>query len=155
MDYFDYHISLQNSFSHKMQDLLGEPRNPFIPLKPEDKNFQKFADIAKGAQVATTKLLCKIFEHAYKLTGSKEFLFSGGVAMNSASLEQLADLPFVDNICIPPSPGDSGSAIGSAFYSFLKDSNNEFKDIYKPSLFPSLYNSKKHKTINCWWNKRR
>ena len=35
--------------------------------------------------------------------------------MNSASIDSLAQLPFVDEIIIPPSPGDAGCAMGAAF----------------------------------------
>ena len=140
MRYFKYHISPEVSFSSKLVELLGTPRNPFKKLLPKDKEFQYYANIAKGAQVAVSNILCEIFKYAYSLSGCKEFLFSGGVAMNSASVDQLASLDFVNKIIIPPSPGDSGSAIGAAYYSYLK--NNFKKNIFlpKPSFFPSKYN---------------
>ena len=58
--------------------------------------------------------------------------------MNSASIDSLAQLPFVDEIIIPPSPGDSGCAIGAAFYCYLKSNTFSDPNISKPSLFPSL-----------------
>ena len=120
MRYFKYHISPEVSFSSKLVELLGNPRNPFKTLLPEDKEFQYYANIAKGAQLAVSNILCKIFKFAFSLTNCNEFLFSGGVAMNSASLDELASLDFVKKITLPPSPGDSGSAIGAAYYSYLK-----------------------------------
>ena len=140
MKYFSYHVSLKNSFSDELVSLLGEPRNPFIPLLPENKDFQYYADIAKGAQLAVTEILCQIFKYAYLVTGSKRFLFSGGVAMNSASLDFISSLPFVDKIIIPPSPGDSGSAIGAAYYAYLKSNTKKIEILPKPSLYPSRYN---------------
>ena len=138
MSYFDYHLSTSNSFSSKLEDLLGSARNPFDQLNHRDSDFQRYADIARGAQDLTTYLLEKIFTHAHKITSSKRFLFSGGVSMNSASIDNLAQLPFVDELIIPPSPGDAGCAIGAAFYGYLK--SNSFSDfkISKPSLFPTL-----------------
>ena len=65
-------------------------------------------------------LLCKIFKLAYELTNTNDFLFSGGVALNSASVEVLAQLDFIKNITIPPSPGDSGAAIGASYYGYIK-----------------------------------
>ncbi len=138
MSYFDYHLSTSNSYSSKLEDLLGPARNPFIPLVPGDRDFQKCADIAKGAQNLTVYLLGKIFSHAHKLTNSRRFLFSGGVSMNSASIDSLAQLPFVDEIIIPPSPGDAGCAIGAAFYGFIKSNSFKNSNISKPSLFPSM-----------------
>ena len=139
MKYFSYHISLKNSFSEELVSLLGEPRNPFIPLLPENKDFQYYADIAKGAQLAVTEILIQIFKYANSLTGSKNFLFSGGVAMNSASLDMIASLSFVDKIIIPPSPGDSGSSIGAAYYAYLKSNSKKIERLSKPSLYPSRY----------------
>ena len=67
--------------------------------------------------------------------------------MNSASLDQLATLDFVNKIVVPPSPGDSGSAIGAAYYSYLK--NNFKKNIFlpKPSFFPSKYDVSSQKKL--------
>ena len=147
MSYFNFHTSPTNSFSNKLITLLGEPRNPFIKLVPEDDNFQNYADIARGAQDAVVNILCRIFEHAYSLTGCKRFLFSGGVAMNSASLDEISSLPNVDKIIIPPSPGDAGSSIGSAYYAYLKSNLSPVNPLPKPSLFPSNFNYKKQLTL--------
>ena len=45
MSYFSYHISPSKSYSKKLESLLGKPRNPFIPLRPDDEGFQFFADV--------------------------------------------------------------------------------------------------------------
>ena len=58
--------------------------------------------------------------------------------MNSASIDRLAQLPFVDEIIIPPSSGDAGCAIGAAFYCHIKSNSFKNLNISKPSLFPSL-----------------
>lgn len=138
MSYFDYHLSPSNSYGSKLVDLLGPARNPFMPLEPGDHDFQRFADIARGAQDLTVYLLGKIFTHAHQLTRSRIFLFSGGVSLNSASIDSLAQLPFVDEIIIPPSPGDAGCAIGAAFYCYIKSNSFKNLNISKPSLFPSV-----------------
>ena len=60
--------------------------------------------------------------------------------MNSASLDQISQLPFINEIVIPPSPGDAGSSIGSAYYGFLKSNSTKKEKIIIPSLFPSVIN---------------
>ena len=137
MSYFDYHLSTSNSFSIKLEELLGPARNPFVKLIPGDSDFQRYADIARGAQDLTIYLLEKIFTHAHKITNSRRFLFSGGVSMNSASIDSLAQLSFVDEIIVPPCPGDAGCAIGAAFYCYIKSNYYSDLNISKPSLFPS------------------
>ncbi len=140
MSFFSYHTSLSDSYSEKLVKLLGPPRNPFKQLNPGDSDFQRCANIARGAQDLTIKLICKLFSHAHQLTKSRRFLFSGGVAMNSASLDQISQLPFINEIVIPPSPGDAGSSIGSAYYGFLKSNSTKKEKIIIPSLFPSVIN---------------
>ena len=136
MSFFKYHLSPTDSFSDELIELLGEPRNPFKKLLPQDKDFQKYADIAKGAQIATENILCEIFSYAHQLTGCNKFLFSGGVALNSASLRKIANLRFIEKLIVPPSPGDAGSSIGSAYYAYLKDSKTSIQNFNVPSLFP-------------------
>ena len=147
MSYFSYHVSSQNSYSKKLISLLGEPRNPFVPLMLNDENFQYYADIAKGAQEKVIEILCEIFKYANELTGDTIFLFSGGVAMNSASLDTISRLPYVNKIIMPPSPGDAGSAIGSAYYAYLKDNSAEIEELPKPSFFPCKYNSSSQRIL--------
>ena len=147
MSFFKYHTSATNSFSEKLVSLLGKPRNPFFPLHPEDDGFQYYADIARGAQNAVINILCRLFEHAYSLTGCKRFLFSGGVSMNSASLDEISSLPNVDQIIIPPSPGDAGCAIGAAYYSFIKNNSKKISRLKKPSLFPCNFKSNKQEEL--------
>ena len=122
----------------KLEKLLGPARNPFDQLIPGEKDFQRCADIARGAQDLTIYLLGKIFTHAHKITNSRRFLFSGGVSMNSASIDSLAQLSFIDEIIIPPSPGDAGCAIGAAYYCYIKSIPQSNLNISKPSLFPSI-----------------
>ncbi len=138
LTYFSFHKSITNSYNHKLKDLLGEPRNPFAKLQPGDKYFQRYANIARGAQDITNEILSEIFKFAYQITKSNHFLFSGGVALNSSSIEYLANLEFVKSIIIPPSPGDSGAAIGASYFGYLK-SNLKNKSIDKPKLYPSEY----------------
>ena len=88
------------------------------------KNFKKYANIACSAQNVVEDLISEIFYIAHKKTGEKDFHFTGGVAMNSLAAMKLSNLEFVNSLNIPPSPGDSGAAIGSAYYSFLKSKNN-------------------------------
>jgi len=147
MSYFSYHISPTKSYSKKLVKLLGEPRNSFIPLRREDKEFQYYADIARGAQDAVVDILCKLFDYAFLLTGTKRFLFSGGVSMNSASLDKISLLTNVDQIIVPPSPGDAGCSIGSAYYAYLKSNFGLINQLTKPSLFPSYFDSKSQKKL--------
>jgi len=146
--YFEYHKNIFNSFNLKLEDLFGDSRNPLESLQLNNKDFQRFANIAFAAQEVLTNILKELFTHAYNLTGCSNFLFSGGVALNSASLRSIASLSFIKKIYIPPSPGDCGAAIGAAYYGFIKNKKNiSYKKIV--NLYPTLFNpeSQYKKTI--------
>ena len=64
-----------------------------------------------------------IFKYANEITGESNFLFSGGVAMNSAAVSKTTKLDFIKKLNLPPSPGDSGAAIGAAYYGFINKTN--------------------------------
>ena len=52
--------------------------------------------------------------------------------MNSVAINKLVDNHFIDKIIVPPSPGDSGAAIGAAYYGYLN--NNGFNEGTKNRL---------------------
>ena len=140
--FYDYVRRTDRSYSDALVELLGiSPRQPDIPLEIGEKNFNIYADIASSAQKILEKLLFLIFEYAHKITNEDKFLFSGGVAMNSSAVSKTADLKFIKELNIPPSPGDSGAAIGAAYYGFIKNdtkssnSSEDTEDIID-NLFP-------------------
>ena len=121
--YYDYTRSVEQSFSDKLVALLKIPaRKSNEHLDLDSPNFQKYADIAASAQKLVEDLLVEIFQYAHKATGERKFIFTGGVAMNSVALERLSKCAFIDEIIVPPSPGDSGAAIGAAYFGYLKKS---------------------------------
>ena len=148
LNYFEYHKNIFNSFSTKLEDLFGISRNPLEKLQINNKEFSRYANIAFAAQEVLTNILKELFTYAHNLTGCSEFLFSGGVALNSASLRSIASLTFIKKIYIPPSPGDCGAAIGAAYFGYIKNNKNKnFKKII--NLYPAIFNSKRQykKTI--------
>ena len=44
--------------------------------------------------------------------------------MNSAAISKITKLDFIKKLNLPPSPGDSGAAIGAAYYGFINKTNN-------------------------------
>ena len=75
LEYFSYYSSTSESYSDKLVELLGKPRHPFKKLIPNEEDFQKYADIARGAQDITINIIKNIFKYAYKKTGSNHFYF--------------------------------------------------------------------------------
>ena len=103
-------------------DLFGIP-----PRKEDTRAEQIHYDIAASAQLVLEEILLKMVNHVYKKTSMKNLCFGGGVALNGvANYRILKEGPF-ENIHIPPSPGDGGSAIGCAQYSFYCHDKNKRK----------------------------
>jgi carbamoyltransferase len=130
MDYFSYHYSTRSTFSKKLVDLLGEPRDPkseFITSlthpdisgqEVEVKQNQYYADVAASIQRVTEDILLKMVNHLHKETGLKQLCMAGGVALNSvANGRILRETPFED-LFIHPAPGDSGGAVGAALFAW-------------------------------------
>ncbi len=99
-----------------------------IPPRKEDSNAEQIHyDIAASAQLVLEDILLKMVNHVHKKTGMKNLCFGGGVALNGvANYRILKDGPF-ENLHIPPSPGDGGSAIGCAQYLYYCHKKNKRK----------------------------
>ena len=68
-------------------------------------------DIAASIQAVTIECLADLWKRASKY-GSRNLVYAGGVALNCAANQVLANMQLFDNIWIIPNPGDAGSSIG-------------------------------------------
>ena len=106
--------------NQKFSDLFGIP-----PRKEDSKAEQIHYDIAASAQLVLEDILLKMVNHVHKKTGMVNLCFGGGVALNGvANYRILKEGPF-ENIHIPPSPGDGGSAVGCAQYLYYCHDKNK------------------------------
>ena len=141
--FYAFTRSTQYSYSSKLSEMLGiSARKSNAHLDIDSDNFQQYADIASSAQKLIEDILISIFKHAHKVTNERRFIFTGGVAMNSVAIKKLSECSFIDELIIPPSPGDSGAAIGAAFYGVIQSNKKQTyqnKPIYK-NLFPGKHN---------------
>jgi len=112
----------------KFSELFG-----VLPRKENSEINNIHYDIGASAQLVLEEVLLKMIEHIHKQNNTKNICLGGGVALNGvANYRILKEGPF-ENIHIPPSPGDAGSAVGCAqylYYYHLKQ--NRIHD--KPSL---------------------
>lgn len=113
MKYFSYEHR-QRMFSKEMIKLLGAPR------KKDERITARHQDIAATLQKITEEIMIKIADHAYRLahelTGSKNLCLAGGVALNCVANGKLLSNTKFKRLFIQPAAGDSGGAIGAAFY---------------------------------------
>ena len=112
---YDKYMTNQN-----FSELFGIP-----PRKHDEKAEQIHYDIGASAQSVLEDILLKMVNHVHSKTKMKNLCLGGGVALNGvANYRILKDGPF-ENLHIPPSPGDAGSAVGSAQYLYYCHKKNK------------------------------
>ena len=109
MDYFKYATHLTMTNDAKWEQLIKTPRR-----QKEDKLEQRHANIAFAAQNVLETIVSKLSSAALELTGSKNLVLAGGVALNGVANGKIMELEELDDIWIQPAAGDSGGALGAA-----------------------------------------
>ena len=127
--YFEFQKNPERSFSDIFVEVFGEP---YLNLNIK-KNFQKYCNIASSAQLLLNKSLRNLILKAKELTGKSKIVLTGGVALNCKMIHDLSKQNIFEELIVPPSPGDSGSAIGAANFSYFYE-NKKF--INNVGLFP-------------------
>ena len=112
---YDKYMTNQN-----FSDVFGIP-----PRKHDEKVEQIHYDIGASAQLVLEDILLKMVNHVHNKTKMKNLCLGGGVALNGvANYRILKEGPF-ENLHIPPSPGDAGSAVGCAQYLYYYHAKNK------------------------------
>tara|TARA_B100001245_G_scaffold173342_1_gene131783 strand:- start:296 stop:1990 length:1695 start_codon:yes stop_codon:yes gene_type:complete len=132
MDYFEFNKNPNKSFSKKFSDIFGEP---YLNINLKE-NFKKYADIASSAQTILELTMKNLLENAIKLSGKKKIVLTGGVALNCKMIHNLSKQDLFEELIVPPSPGDSGSAIGAANFAYLNDKKTNTLDLNTIFLGP-------------------
>jgi carbamoyltransferase len=108
MSYFNYCQGLTMT-SEKFHQLFGGP-----PRQPEGFLTQKDMDLAASIQRVCEEVVLRAAQHAHRLSGMRNLVMAGGVALNCvANGRLLREGPF-ENVWIQPAAGDAGGALGAA-----------------------------------------
>jgi len=135
----------------KFSELFG-----IKPKTKDEKTLQIHFDIGASAQKVLEDVILKMVNHIYYKTKMKNLCIGGGVALNGvANYKILKEGPF-ENVHIPPSPGDAGSAVGAAqylYHIYHKNPKNIFKnhaDLIRENIYagPSFSNEKIKKFLD-------
>lgn len=111
MDYFSFHRSARDTYTHKFVELFGPPRSPEAPFIDE-----YYADVAASVQSLIEDVVLQLATAIHRRTGSRNLAMAGGVALNaSANGRLIRDGPF-EQVYIQPNAGDAGGALGAALY---------------------------------------
>ncbi len=145
MDYFAYcHDDVMTS--RKMEELFDGPART-----AETDITQREMDIASSIQKVTEEVVMRIAAHAHEITGMKNLVLAGGVALNCvANGKLLRNGPF-DDMWIQPAAGDAGGALGTALFTWyqLLDKPREAsgKDVQRGSLLGPQFSDDEIRTF--------
>ena len=124
MEYFNYTVGLTMTNS-KFAAVFGRKAR-----KSESDLTQFEMDVARSLQEVTEEIMIKLARTAQKITGSKNLVMAGGVALNCVGNGKILQEKIFENIWIQPAAGDAGGAMGAAqaaYYQYFDKPRNCYK----------------------------
>ncbi|CAL68138.1 carbamoyltransferase family protein [Christiangramia forsetii] len=129
MEYFRFATHLTMTNDKKWSALFGVFRRG-----KEDKLQQLHANLAFAAQKVLEKIVLRLARTALNLTGSKNLVLAGGVALNGVANGKIMEIEGLSELWIPPAAGDSGGALGAALATWHISLNNEREPISEDAM---------------------
>ncbi len=109
MSYFTFATTLRTVDDEKWQALFGIPARA-----AEGELTEEYMDLALAIQEVTEGIMLALTRTARELTGSKNLVLAGGVALNCVSNAKIRDAGIFEHIWVQPAAGDAGGALGAA-----------------------------------------
>ena len=78
----------------------------------------KKRDLACSAQTVVEEVVCELVQNAVEATGLHKVVLSGGLFLNVKLNGLVSQLDGVEDVFVPPDPGDGGCAMGAALLAF-------------------------------------
>lgn len=101
---------MQKLFSPKMVEEFGPAR------APGEEISEFHCDMAASLQACLEENAFRLLHNLFARSGSTNCVLAGGVALNSVLNTKIPECTPFDEIYIPPAVGDSGTALGAAYY---------------------------------------
>jgi len=109
MEYFDYATGLRMCRDGMWHELFGLPRR-----ESESEIAQEHMDLALAVQRVTEDAVLRLARTTRELTGCRNLVMAGGVALNCVANGKLLREKIFDDVWIQPAAGDAGGALGAA-----------------------------------------
>lgn len=84
------------------------------PRRSDEPIEQVHRDLAAALQERIEQVMLHLARRARRITGSGLLCLGGGVAANCVAVGKIVDSGLFNEVHVPPTPGDSGTAIGAA-----------------------------------------
>jgi carbamoyltransferase len=128
LEYFSFLEGSQMT-NEKFAELFGGPER-----SRESDVTRREMDLAASIQAVTEEVVIKMANHAYVLTGKKNLVMSGGVALNCVSNGKLFDETPYEEFHFQPASGDAGGAEGCAL-NWYHENYPSAKKIIQPNAY--------------------
>jgi carbamoyltransferase len=120
-------------FSEKLVDTFGPPRPPHGELLPLHR------DVAAALQKRFEEIYLHVIAQLQRRAGSRNLCLAGGVALNAvANGRVLRETPF-EHLYVQPAAGDSGTAVGAAFFVWNRVLGNARSFVMDRAYFGPAY----------------
>ncbi len=116
LEYFDFYRN-DVMTNEKFEKLFGGARR-----EPESEITKREMDMAASVQKVVEEVMLKTAAYAKQLTGMKNLVLAGGVALNCVANGKLLEKKIFDKIWVQPAAGDAGGALGAALFAYYKKS---------------------------------
>ena len=117
LEYFGY-LDSNRMTNERFSELFGGPPRP-----AESRITRREMDLASSIQKVTEKVLLGLARHARELTGKRNLVMAGGVALNCVANGVLRRKKLFDELWIQPAAGDAGGALGAALVASYRHFN--------------------------------
>ncbi len=117
--YFAHSYSTTRTISRHWEELFGEPQR-----RPESELTDFHRDIAHSGQKIVEEIMLKTAAHVHRQTGMDNLCLAGGVGLNCVANWRILKESGFKEMFIQPAAGDSGGALGTAFYIYNSVLNN-------------------------------
>ncbi len=109
MEYFDFATGLRMCKDEKWESIFGIKKR-----EPESGLTQAYMDMALAIQQVIEEIIIKLAQTTVELTGCRDLVMAGGVALNCVANGRLLRSGIVDNLWVQPAAGDAGGSVGAA-----------------------------------------
>jgi carbamoyltransferase len=106
--YFGY-LDSDLMINDRFEELFGGPAR-----KPDELITRRHMDLAASIQAVTEDVVLGLVAHAQRLTGTKNLVMAGGVALNCVANGRILRESQLEGLFIQPAAGDAGGALGAA-----------------------------------------
>ena len=111
-------------------------------IKNKNIDLQDKANIAASCQEIFDKLILHLVNLLYELNPSENLCLAGGCFLNAVANSSISEFSKFKNVFVPPTPGDNGTSIGAALYTYHNLTNAKK---YTPINSDYIYLGKEYK----------